>query len=317
MKQILLITCNNNYYKNYLYDRELLPLEFQQPLSHEGIIKIEDLEFTGSAILEISDNDIDTQKNIIDILKKKSVHVIAVTGNITENIKQFLMDNGISDLFESENAEELAGYLNIVNKTRDADLGRILILEDFIPRIEIFKSIISRFGYEPVIINSIDILFEKIEASSYQMILLDLGTGGFDMNKFTRKSKLSNTIKKIPVIPYKDMNRGIYINEMLTGLNRVANIILSPEETYSFLVDILFRKELFRAVNKLNMSLEEENILLYSQETLSRIYSILGTNVFSMKNIIQNDKIDNLKSVINSAGDAVAKVQGLRWLRLK
>ena len=113
------------------------------------------------------------------------------------------------------------------------------------------------------------------------------------------------------------MNRGLYIHEMLAGLNRVANIILSSEEAYSYLLDILFRKELFRAVNKLNMSLEEENITMYSQETLSRIYSLLGTNIFSMKNLFQNEKIENLKNITDSAREAIVKAQGLKWLRLK
>ena len=317
MNQILLITYNNSFYKNYLHDKEFQILEFQQPLSNEAISKIEGLNFSGSAVLEINDNNLDIHKNIIDILKKKSAAVIAATGIITEKIKNYLMENGIADLFETENAKELAGYINIINNKINPELGRILILEDINPRIEILKSIITRFGYEPVIINSIDIMFEKIEITSFQMILLNLGTAGFDINKFTRKSKISNIIKKIPVIPYKDMNRGLYINEMLAGLNRVANIILSSEEAYSYLLDILFRKELFRAVNKLNVSLEEENIAIYSQETLSRIYSLLGTNIFSMKNLFQNDKIENLKNITDSAREAIVKAQGLKWLRLK
>ncbi|MCU0822358.1 MAG: hypothetical protein MUC95_07795 [Spirochaetes bacterium] len=316
MNQILLLTYNNNYYKNYLNNKEFQILEFHQPLSNETILKIEDLTFS-LAVLELNDNDIDIHKKIIDIAIKKSAYLTAVSGNITEKIKYFLMKNGIADLFESENPEALAEFVNIINNKKTSDLGRILILEDDNSRNEILKSIITRFGYEPVIINSIDILFEKIEASSFQMILLNLGTSGFDVNKFTRKSKLSNTIKKLPVIPYKDMNRGLYIHEMLTGLNKVAGIILSPEEVFSFLIDILFRKEFLRTVNKLNISLNEENMQLYSQETLGRIYNILGTNIFSMKNILLKDNIENLKSIIDSAGDAIAKVQGLRWLRMK
>ncbi len=317
MNKILLITYNNNYYKNYFHDRDFQILEFQQPLSDDIIKKIDGLNFSGSAILEINNDDIDILKNIIDILKKSSASIVALCGKKTEKTGQFLIDNGMAELFQSEDAQDLPEYINIINNKKTGELGRILILEDLISRIEIFKSIITRFGYEPVIINSIDDLFEKIEAISFQMIFFNLGTSGFDVNKFTRKSKLSNTIKKIPVIPYKDMNRGLYIHEMLTGLNKVASIILSSEDVYSFLLDILFRKELFRAVNKLNLPLEGENLQLYSQEPLSRIYSLMGTNIFSMRNIFQNEKIESLKAVSESIRETLLKVQGLKWLRLK
>ncbi len=270
-------------------------------------------KFQGIAVIEVIEDSMQQLTNILADLQKNSVRVIAISAKINNNFREYFFKHGIAEVLESNNADRIADYIDITEKYSNKMYGKLLILDDDVQRINIFNTIIGRFNYNPVIVESIDKLFENISVN-IQFILVNLGTKNFDLGYFLRKSFSSEMYKKIPVILYKETIEDLYIHEMISGLNKVSKIILTADELYSFLVDILFRKELSPGINLLTETLDIDNLNRFASEPLNRLYSIIGTNIFTMKKIITKDNIEIIEGRIESLKNLVIKVDGLKWL---
>lgn len=317
MDDLFLITYNNGLFMEKLSKRDFNVTPFKRPLSEESINRIRNTTFSGISLIEIKSGLHDELTGIIGFLRNNSAHIIVFTDKITMQLKSFLMDNGIADLIDNFNPDEILDYTETITNIAEPDMGKFLILDDSPARKHVLESIIKRFRYEPVFVNSIDEIFKRIEEMNIQMLLINLGTNSFDINSLSRRSYASSIIKKIAVIPYKDMGEGLFIHEMLAGLNRIADFILSPEELYSFLIDILFRKECSRSVDRLSTLIKNDNTALFTREPLNKIYQTLGSGIFSMNNILQNDVYEELGRNTVAFQDLLIRARGLKWLRIE
>ncbi|MBN2402901.1 MAG: hypothetical protein JXN64_10935 [Spirochaetes bacterium] len=312
-KEIMLISFANKVYNGKLDSKGFQIIEFEQPLNDESISGIGRKNFKGTAVIEVIEDAMQGLAEVIDGLRKNSVRVIALAAKINNIFRDYFFKHGIAEVLESNNAERIADYIDISEKYSNKMYGKLLVLDDDSQRINIFNTIISRFNYSPVIVDSIDKLFENISVN-IQFILVNLGTKNFDLNYFLRRSFSSEMYKKIPVILFKEKIDDLYIHEMISGLNKVAKIILTAGELYSFLVDILFRKELSPGVNLLTEALDTDNLNRFASEPLSRLYNIIGTNIFTLKKIITKDNISIIEGRIESLKNLIIKVDGLKWL---
>jgi hypothetical protein len=314
MKELLLITFANKFYLEKLESKGFQVIEYGQPLSDESINEINNIGFNGIAVIEVIEDSMQRLENTIEVLRKNSVRIIALTASINNNIREYFIKYGISEVLESNNTDRVANYIDTTEKNSNKMYGKILILEDNNQRISILKTIIDRFNYTPVIAESIDQLFEHLNGVNIQLILVNMGLKNFDLNYFLRKSFISEMYKRIPVIPYKDKSEGLFIHEMISGLNKITKVILNPDEIYSFLVDILFRKELSPGINLLTETLDVDNLNKFAIEPLNRLYILMGTDIFTMKRIITKENMDIINGRIDSLRNLTVKVDGFKWL---
>ncbi len=313
MKDVLLVTFANKVYQNKIESRGFRVINFEQPLSDEALTELCGSRFHGTAIIEVIEDSMHQLSGMIGDLQKNSVRIIALSARINHNFKEYFFKRGIAEVIESNDAVRIADYLDITAKYSNKMYGKLIILDDDEHRINIFNTVIGRFNYNPVFVDSIDKLFEDISVN-IQFILVNLGARNFDLSYFLRKSFSTEIFKKIPIIPFKETIEDLYIHEMISGLNKIAKIILSAEELFSFLVDMLFRKELSPGINLLTETLDVDNLDRFASEPLSKLYNFMGTNIFTMKKIITKDNIDIIEGRIESLKNMVIKVDGLKWL---
>jgi len=131
-----------------------------------------------------------------------------------------------------------------------------------------------------------------------------------------KKSFLKNEMKRSPVIIYKDMKKGMFVHEFMSGLNRISKVILSHDELYSFLLDILFRKQTAVKIGKLNEYADYSSNPVYGKGNLSQIYFQNEKEVFSFDNIFDEKGFHDAIRQISSLKKMMLMSEGLRWLRL-
>jgi len=298
MKEVLLITYNNKYYTDEFLLAGYKIKKIDQPFREEDISKVNNFSSNGIVIIEIMDENIEILTNLIKIFNKNSVQIVGIANKITDKLMNFLISHGIVDIIESKDAKRIINLIANLEKNDHSDFAKILILDDNVHRRNFFETIIIRFHHRPIFIKSIDELFDIINQNNFQLILVNLGTTGFDINKFIKISLSSSMIKTIPVIPYKDTTEDIFIHEVISGLNRLAKVILTSNELYSLLVTVLFRKEITQLIHKLNDKVELKNFIQFSNEPLKKIYYSLGDNIYSLKDIVTGEKLGKINEVI-------------------
>jgi hypothetical protein len=313
MKELLLVTFANKIYRDKLEFKGFQVVEFDQPLDEASVSGISKIT-KGIALIEVIEDSMEMLEGVISVLRKKHVRIIAITAKINDNFRKYFFRFGISEVFESNYADRIADYVDITEKNGNKKYGKILLLEDDPQRINIFNTIIGRFNYTPVVANSLDDIFENLSGVNMQLLLVNMGQKNFDLSQFVRRMLSLEAAKKIPVLPYKDSIEGLYIHEMISGLNKIARVILTADELYSFLVDILFRKELSPGIQLLNETLDYNNLNKYATDPLSKIYNTTGTDIFTMKKVITKENISIIYGRIESLKNLIIQVDGLKWL---
>jgi CheY-like chemotaxis protein len=313
MKEILLITFANKIYRDKLESRGFKVVEFIQPLDEVSVSGIGKIT-KGIAIIEVIEDSMEMLDGVLSGLRKKNIRIIAITAKINDNFRKYFFRHGIAEVLESAFADRIADYIDITEKNHNKKYGKILLLDDDQQRINIFNTIIGRFNYTPVLATTLDEVFDNMAGVNTQLLLANLGMKNFDLSQFVRRMFSLEASKKIPVIPYKDSMEGLYIHEMISGLNKIARVVLTADELYSFLVDILFRKELSPGMQLLNETLDYDNLNRYITDPVSKIYNTTGPEIFTMKKIITKENISIIYGRIESLKNLIIQVDGLKWL---
>jgi len=316
MKIVNLITTANSRHSNYMENINLPFMEFPDCMDMDSIknnIKTAGKNYT---VLELTDellNDYSRFKALTDFLYEKT-KLICVTENLHPAAKNTLIRCGIADCLATTDSSAIASYIRILDQRENHKSGKFLILDDNTAHIKILSSIIKRFGYKTEFINSGSSLYEKCTESNIEMVLVNLGTAGLDLNSIIRQSYGNSDIKKNPLICYKCMNEGLFVHELISGLHKITKVILTPPELFNFLTDILFKKEIITIFAKLNKTLQFEEYKNYSTESISRIYYSIQENLCSQESLCGDDTIKNLLQLTKGINKTLSKVEGLRWL---
>lgn len=313
MEKVQLITYRNRYLRTPLLKAGYSPIEYALPFSNNEIQEIEENSFHGYKIIEVNDENIENSSVLIDAVNRTG-KVICITGKISDRLKKLLLEKGISDVILSGDIERLNSFLKVLKNEENNTSGKMLILENNNSIKKILDSILIRFGYKPVFVDSVDGMFGELNQIGIQFILINLGLQNLDLNELIRRSYSHSEIKKIPLISYKDMTKGLFIHEITSGLNRLTKVILSPDELYSFLVSLLFRKKIIPVVEIINRSVNFERLAHYSKKTLSQIYNSDKDNILSLNNHFNKDNIDEILQMNTRLENFIIKTYGLRWL---
>ena len=316
MNIVNLITTKNNLLKQPLLNRGFTVNEFNSLVINKLYEKIKRGD-NNYSLVEISDFSEFKSEEFLERIKwfYENSKLIIFSETMTLNQKKFLLKIGISDCITHFAPERIASYIKSLNFKPEAKIGKFVILDDNIAHRNIIHSIIKRFGYETTFISTIEELFQIISDSDNIMILINIGTTDLDLNKLVRKSFANSDIKKNPVIAYKNMDQGVFIHEIINGLNKLTKVIFSPEELYSMLIDMLFKREIISHTNPFITSLQYEKNSSYFKKTLQQLYYENNLNTFVKESLFERDRIDSMTTSLEMMRKTLIRAEGIIWLK--
>ena len=317
MNIVNLITSKNDQLRQPLHNRGFVVNEFSPAADNSDL---EEKIFKGKnnyTLLEITSTDDSAMEKLterVKLLYEKS-KLICLSGALTPVLRKFLLKTGISDCITDFSPERIALYLESLNIKPDPRAGTFIILDDDQLQKNMLNSIIKRFGYNTLFVSSVEELFQKVSEPDIMMVLINIGTAGIDLNGLVRRSFISTDIKKNPVIAYKCMDRGLFVHEIINGLNRLTKAILSPEELYCMLTDMLFKKELISHTNSYISSLKYEKYSSYSMKTIQQIYYEYNGSSCRQESLFEKERIDSMIESAEMIRKTLIRAEGIIWLR--
>lgn len=226
-----------------------------------------------------------------------------------------MSERGLVNLLTDKDPEKITAYLQMLKKTDEgSEKSEILIGEDDPAVKSMLSGLIRRFGFRPVFVSSSKGFFEHLSSPRLQFLLLNLGMKNFDINGFIREASGRMEIKRIPFIAYRDMQEGIFINELICGLNRFTRFILSHTELYSMLTGLLYRKDLIPSVYNLARISCLEDHTAFAEDSIEKIYHQHREQLFSLPDLATPDLLEKITDFSNRLQQSVVKIEGLRWL---
>ena len=317
MNIVNLITSKNDQLRQPLHNRGFVVNEFSPSADDNDL---DEKIFKGKnnyTLLEISADDESSIEKIsgrVKLLYEKS-KLICLSEALTPFLRKFLLKTGISDCITDFSPERIALYIENLNIKPAPRTGTFIILDDDQQQKNMLNSIIKRFGYNTLFASSVEELFLKVSEPGIIMVLINIGTAGIDLNGLVRKSFISADIKKNPVIAYKCMDRGLFVHEIINGLNRLTKAILSPEELYCMLTDMLFKKELITHTNSYISSLKYEKYSSYAVKTVQQIYYEYNGSVCGQESLFEKERIDSMIESSEMLRKTLIRAEGIIWLR--
>ncbi|HOP65029.1 MAG TPA: hypothetical protein PK358_11175 [Spirochaetota bacterium] len=269
-------------------------------------------------LFELTDNkstDRIKQEENIKLLYNET-KLICLCETISPYISELLLENGIADCIEHFNPERIVSYIKFLQTKPSQKFGTFLILDDSSSHRNMLNGIIRRFGYNTEFVSDPDSLFAGLRDSRLHMILLNIGTDELDLNGLIRRAYNNSDIKKFPVVAYKCLNKGLFVHEVLNGLNRLTKVIYSPRELFCMLVDILFKKEIMSLSTEFSTSLNLTRFSSYASIPVSQIYYNSLGEAFEGDCIFATNHIDSMIKSAEEITTSLIKIDGIRWLRL-
>ena len=244
-----------------------------------------------------------------------STCLVCCAPELTVQARSRLISAGISDCLCGVGPNTAAAYVRALSEGAAEDRGTFAVLDRDSTHLRIIRGIISRFGYRMRQTESIDDFYSYITMETPVMTLINLGAE-VDFNSFIRRSH-SSPIKKSPVIAYKDMGEGLFVHEVLNGLGRITKLILSPEELYRMLADMLLKKSIITGTHKLNHSLEFEKYGHYHDMTLQQVYYEIHPDPCGQKPFTAHNKSEKIMQELDCIRKLMVLGEGIKWLALK
>ncbi|MBP7738442.1 MAG: hypothetical protein KA369_20880 [Spirochaetes bacterium] len=317
MKRVLLITSKNHLYREALVKRGYTVVEYNLPVSAGAIREIEDLPSCVASITEVMDGSVENRRDLYRALKARG-QIICCAGStaLSDDMKSFLLDHGISDVLTGQSESRLVPYLAIIGDGADKAAGSFIILDDDGADRDVLHAIVARFGYHVVFVKTAEDLLAKAMEPGVSFILVNLGARTLDLNGMVRRYYGNSAVRSIPVLAYKDMREGVFVHELVGGLNRLTRYILSREELFSLLVDLLYRKEVIPLVAALRNLTDFDANVCYDTETLSQAFFQCEKNIFGQKDLQDDDTLAMMMKSVQGLNRVILKAEGLKWLRM-
>ncbi len=242
--------------------------------------------------------------------------LIFITGALTESVRETMLKYGISDIIGAGDTERIINYITALHSLKDFSTGKIAIFEKQPVTSRHLGNIIRQFGFTPVFMDSFNSFEKLLKKENVQMVLLNLEFDRVTIKNLIKKTINDMEIRMVPVISYKDMARGIFVHEIVSGLNRLTKVILSHEELYSYLLDLLFRKKIIPVTDILNKSADYESSAYYSKKTLSQIFYMNEKDMLYSKNILAEENYEGMLHAVSLLRQSLILAEGLKWMRV-
>lgn len=308
MKNIHLFTGNNAVLQELLVGLNCIPVPHE--LSDNG--QPQAFEPFDIILYHVSDTSLKTAGQWIKI--NSACRQICITNEITPEQRNFFMKNGIAEVLCTSAPEQIIKYLDAVINYPETDKGSMLVFTAESSKKAMITAILFRFGYKAAFVNSCDAFFELIQNEEFHLFILDLSTDGLDLNAFVRSCHACKEIKKSPLITFRDMSDGIFINELTSGLNKFSSYVLSVEELLSFLVNILFRLELMPLIKHLNEISRFMQFSGWCGESVGKIYYTIKDNILNLPDILSDERLSEIFSAAGDISRSIAGVSAFNWI---
>ncbi len=293
-------------------------IEHNAPLT---MVKIEEHlqgQRTSYTILEIDNSFLSNYTGAVETLNYlvSRNRVIVVTENMNDSLRKLLIHCGIAHCFTSTEARLLQEHFDSLSSSSGGiNRGKILVLDDLPQYKSILKAVTESLEYSCDFTNNVDELFKLVGMNKYQLILMNIGTKKVDMNRIIRKSYTNHAIKRVPIIAYKNMDHGIFVHEFLNGLKKLTKIILSPEELFCAIFELLYKKRIMTCISSMNEAVSFENYSNYPEESIAKIYYEIHGELCSQENICTDEHIRALRKNIDEMQNIVIRSESIRWLK--
>ncbi len=241
--------------------------------------------------------------------------ILIVCDKTSSNDKKFLISKGVSHVLLTKDHSLSGEYLRLILHKEKEENGRIMILDNINSYRRIIESIFTRFGYGTMAVESHEQIFENLNKADLQFILINLACPNLDVNGLVREAYKNPEIKKIPVIIYKDISEGLFVHEVIAGLNRLTKFILTPEELFSFFAELLSRKALTPLITRLNQDSEYKEYAQCSDMPLKQMYFCYEKMIFSRESLLETESLENLFDASEKLRDITLKGLGISWLK--
>ena len=314
MKEILLFTCANSMFREPLAKYGYRVREFPATFGASEAGDLPPPGDTECAVVEVDTENPRASKSLVDALLSREIMVVSVAPRVTDDAKRFLVDSGIADLIAVDETALKAACLDAILRNDGPPTGSVLLLEDHPPFRRIMGSIARRFSFTAAAVGRADEFFDELARHTYSMAFINLGAQGFDLSAFIRNACGAGSFKSTPLVPYKDMSRGVFVHEFTTGLNRIAKVILTPEEAFNFLLQVLYRMAVFPLVGKMSESVGFDLLPSFGSDPLPRIYHSMGADIFTLENALGEDRGRSLGATVEALRMYALRAEGLRWL---
>lgn len=309
MKEIALVTRNNSFYRNFLLDAGCAVVEAGAPRARDG----DEGPADRIAVVEVADDILDAVVEAVRRMMDEGVRVVCVASADTARVRAFLLEEGVADLLPTAQPDRLVESIMAMEECVEEERGSFVVLDDRRERVRIMRSLAERFGYRLSAVVTLDdyfAAFGRDRAASF----VNLGAAGFEIGAFIRRAHACGNMKLAPFIPYKDASDGIFVHEVVSGLNRLTKVILSPEEMLSFLAGMLFRKEISSPLDDLARTLGYPDCAGFARESFGKLCFSLGMAAFDLDNVLGDMHHARMRAAVARMRRALVKADGVRWL---
>lgn len=312
MQKVALATFRNQFFRDSLARSGFSLLEINLPLSDEYIKRIPPSGKVEYVIFELTAENRASLESLQGIYSK--ARFVVITDEVDKKLREYLFNRSIVDLFAAPEADEPADYIRVLSAPSDSSFGKI-ILYDTDPRTCFYINSICRgFGYNVITVDNTEDLYEKITLPTVQAALVNLDTEKLRLKDLVARSYSCKQFKSTPVIIYKDMTKGIFVHEIVSGLNRITSCIVDFHELFSFLVLNLFKKRMIPVYSSLGRILQTDANALFAADPLSRIIFSRGSDLFDGEECFTPGSVRDMGFDIDSMTRILTLMKGMVWM---
>ncbi len=232
-------------------------------------------------------NQIDSLKNtnitgLSFTLAKKYVNMLGGDISFSSN-----STNGFNFVFtiEGEKMSQLESTLSSLPKPDKNN--KVLVIEDDYPTAKLLNNYLSKWGYEPVIVNTEDQTFEKIEKELYLAVILDIDLPNTNGLELLKKINEHPNTKNTPVII-----SAVESEEQKAYMMGAVEYFIKPIN-YNYLVEVLTSYKLRKDSKILCVDDDVPTLNLLKQAVETAGFNAVAENVSAnVMDLIKDQDID-------------------------
>ncbi len=313
MKKIILATSNNASFKQSL---EFSGAEVEAiHVFPEGLSEFERFSSQKDVLLVCEINN----RNVNDVISlcQKNAHYLfdhfCIYPEFDGSLRTPLIESGMCDIVTTDDVQFAARCLRaIFFSEKQPTRGAIHLMSDASPFLRLLGKVARRFNYGVKIANSTDELIRLSEKETPALFLVDMDTIGFDSIEFAKKSSASSSIKKAPLILYKDTRNGLFVHDFNPAMQRLAKVILSKEELLNLLLTLFFLSGIASPAHVFTAFLQRAD--LSGAQSFREIFYAGGPDLCYTGNCFSHECFGALAKAGENIINLIERIEPLRWL---
>ncbi len=313
MKKIILATSNNASFKQSL---EFSGAEFEEIRAFpESFTEFERFSSRGDVLLvcEINNRNVN---DVISLFQKYAHHLFdhfCIYPEFDGSLRIPLIESGVCDISTTDDFQFAARCLRaIFFSEKRPTRGTIHLMSDASTFLHLLGNVARRFHYDVKHVSSTEQLIHLSEKEISDLVLVDMDTIGFDSIEFAKKTSASSSIKKAPLIFYKDMRSGLFVHDFNPALQRLAKVILSREELLNLLLALFFLSGITSPAHVFTAFLQRAD--LSGAKRLREIFYAGGPDLCYRGNIFSQECFGALAKAGENIINLIERIEPLRWL---